>query len=155
MPDVINFEKQMKRGNVVGEWEKADTQKERSDKKAKEEKSKENAREKVKERASKKRRSDVRYDSPVLISQPTLSYDLKCSTRGEEEEEDDLPSTSKTTEAVVRIMTTKVQVSEDTKKVWATFRDSLPHLCLPLTLGSDKTRCKIHRQTSGMHTFDR
>lgn len=123
MPDVINFEKQMKRGNVVGEWEKADMQQERSDKKAEKEKSKENAREKVKERASKKRRSDVRYDSPGLIPQPTLSYDLKCSTRGEEEEEDDLPSTSKTTKAAVHIMTTKVPVSEDTKKVWSTFRD--------------------------------
>ena len=156
MPDVINFEKEMKRGNVVSEWEKAGTQRERSEKKAKEkEKSKENAGEKVKERASKKRRSDVRYVTTALVPRPTLPYDLKCSAKEEEDEEDDAPSTSKTTETVVRIVTTKVQVSEDTKRVRSTFRNSLLHRCLPLPPGSDKTRCQVHRKALGMHTFDR
>lgn len=61
MPDVINFQKQMKRGLVVGDWEKAGKEQERVEKtKEKErEKLKENAREKVKETA-RRRRSDVR-----------------------------------------------------------------------------------------------
>ena len=156
MPDVINFEKEMRRGNVVSEWDKANTQRERSEKKAKEkEKSKENAGEKLKERASKKRRSDVRYVTPALTHHPTLPYDLECSAKEEEEEGDDVPSTSKTKEVVVRIVTTKVQVPEDTKKVRSMRRNSLPHRCLLLPPGSDKTRCQIHRQAPGMHTFDR
>ena len=67
MPDVINFQKQMKRGAVVGEWEKAEKEQEKSDKKKdknkdnEKEKSKENAREKVKE-TGKRRRSDIGYD---------------------------------------------------------------------------------------------
>jgi hypothetical protein len=63
MPDVINFQKQMKRGTVVGEWEKAEKEQERADKTKEKEKSKENAREKMKETA-KRRRSGVRYESP-------------------------------------------------------------------------------------------
>lgn len=116
MPDVINFEKQMKRGAVVGEWEKAQKEQERADKKAKEkEKSKENAGEKkVKEKAQKKRRSDVRYDSLELALQQTQLYRFNCSAKEEEEEEDDEPG--------VHIMATKVQVSEDTKKVRSSFR---------------------------------
>ena len=59
MPDVINFQKQMKRGAVVSEWERAEKEQEKADKKIEKEKSKENAREKMKETA-KRRRSDVR-----------------------------------------------------------------------------------------------
>ena len=62
MPDVINFQKQMKRGTVVGEWEKSTKEQEKADKKTKEEKSKENARDKMEE-TTKRRRSDIRYDS--------------------------------------------------------------------------------------------
>ena len=70
MPDVINFQKEMKRGSVVNEWEKAEKEQERADKKTKEkEKSKENARDKMKE-TGKRRRSDVRYDSELFL-QPT------------------------------------------------------------------------------------
>ena len=70
MPDVINFQKQMKRGTVVGHWEKAEKEQEKADKTKEKEKLKENAREKAKETA-KRRRSDVRYGPPELISQPT------------------------------------------------------------------------------------
>ena len=67
MPDVINFQKEMKRGVVVNEWEKEEKEQERADKKTKEkEKSKENARDKTKE-TGKRRRSDIRYDSGLLI----------------------------------------------------------------------------------------
>jgi len=122
MPDVINFEKQMKRGTVVSAWEKAQKEQERADKKAKEkEKSRENAGERVKERAPKKRRSDVRYDSSELILQPTQPYHFKCSAK-EEGERYDEPSTSKPARTGVHIMTTKVQVSEDTKKVRYIFK---------------------------------
>ena len=76
MPDVINFQKQMKRGTVVGEWEKAAKEQDRADKKTKEkEKSKENARDKAKE-AAKRRRSDVRYYSSELIFRPTQDSPL-------------------------------------------------------------------------------
>ena len=67
MPDVINFQKEMKRGIVVSEWEKAEKQQERADKKTKEEKSKENARDKMEE-TTKRRRSDIRYDSWSITS---------------------------------------------------------------------------------------
>ena len=67
MPDVINFQKELKRGAVVGEWEKAEKERERADKKTKEkEKSKENARDKMKGTA-KGRRSDIRYDSESIF----------------------------------------------------------------------------------------
>ena len=63
MPDVINFEKQMKRGVVVGNWEKAAKEREKvekaKEKEREKEKSKENTGGKVKETA-KRRRSDVR-----------------------------------------------------------------------------------------------
>ena len=75
MPDVINFQKRMKRGMVVGEWEKAEKEQERVKKaKGKErEKLKENAREKVKE-TTKRRRSDMRYDAPEhSVFKPTQS----------------------------------------------------------------------------------
>ena len=123
MPDVINFEKQMKRGTVVSEWEKAQKEQERADKKAKEkEKSRENVGERVKERAPKKRRSDVRYDSSELILQPPRPYHFKFSAKEEEGERDDEPSTSKPARTGVHIMTTKVQVSEDVKKVRSIFK---------------------------------
>ena len=135
MPDVINFQKQMKRGNVVGDWEKAEKEQEMVDKKIKEkEKSKENAREKVKE-AAKRRRSDVRYDPlPDRISPPTRPYHLNCSAK--EEEDEDEPQTSKSAAADVHIMTTKVQVSEDTKKVRYIFKlnDSKLDTVLMLTI---------------------
>lgn len=122
MPDVINFEKQMKRGAVVSEWEKAQKEQKRADKKTKEkEKSRENARE-VKERAPKKRRSDVRYVFSELILRPTQPYHLKYSAKEEEEEGDDEPSASKPAGTGVHVMTTKVQVSEDTKKVRSMFK---------------------------------
>lgn len=126
MPDVINFEKQMKRGTVIGEWERVEKEQERADKKAKEkEKLKENAGEKVKERA-KRRRSDVRYGSSELLLQPGRLNYFNSSTKEEEEEEDDEPSTSKPAGAGVHIMTTKVQVLEDTKKVRSTSRHRQP-----------------------------
>lgn len=76
MPDVINFQKEMKRGTVVSEWEKAEKEQERADKKTKEkEKSKENGRDKVKE-AAKRRRSNVRYGSSELIFQPIWDLPL-------------------------------------------------------------------------------
>jgi len=142
MPDVINFEKQMKRGAVVGEWEKAQKEQERAGKKTKE---KEKSREKVKERAQKKRRSDVRYDPSELILQSTWPYHLKRSAKEEEEGGDDEPSTSKPAGAGVHIMTTKVQVSEDTKKVRsisnANELDLSPHQCSPPILGFNKAWC--------------
>lgn len=70
MPDVINFQKEMKRGSVISEWEKTEKEQERTDKKTKEkEKSKENTRDKMKE-TGKKRRSDVRYSSSGSIFSP-------------------------------------------------------------------------------------
>ena len=132
MPDVINFEKQMKRGTVVSEWEKAQKEQERADKKVKEKgKSTENAGEKAKERAPKKRRSDVRYDPSELILQPTQPHHFKCSAK---DEEDDRTSTSKSTGAGVHIMTTKVTVSEDTKKVRSTFRRQRAQLVITSVL---------------------
>ena len=117
MPDVINFQKQMKRGTVVGEWEKAEREQDRADKRTKEkEKSKENARLKAK-----RRRGDVRYDSSQSILQPTRPYHLDCSSEEEEDEEDDEPQTSKPAGTGVHIMTTKVQLSEDTKRVRSIF----------------------------------
>ena len=74
MPDVINFQKQMKRGVVVGAWEKAEREQEVAEKtndKERENK-RENKREKVKETA-KRRRSDMRYDISKCIFQPTQS----------------------------------------------------------------------------------
>lgn len=82
MPDVINFEKQMKRGNVVSEWEKTEKERERAEKKAKEkEKSKENTVEKAKNRAQKRRRSDVRYDSPEFICDKSSLTTLTAARR--------------------------------------------------------------------------
>lgn len=76
MPDVINFEKQMKRGVVVGEWERRAKEQEKADKTKEKEKEKEKSREKEKEKSkenskekakepAKRRRSDIRYDSSV------------------------------------------------------------------------------------------
>lgn len=71
MPDVINFQKQMKRGVVVGDWEKAEKEQERVEKtKEEKEKLKENTREKAKETA-RRRRSDVRYVTSRRMFQQT------------------------------------------------------------------------------------
>lgn len=124
MPDVINFQKQMKRGVVVGEWEKAEKEQERVEKKERE-KLKENTRENVKE-TTKRRRSDMRYDAlERAYSNLPRADDFKHSAKGEEEDDDDdddEPATSKSTGTNVRIMTTKVNVSEDTKKVQSTLK---------------------------------
>lgn len=122
MPDVINFQKEMKRGVVVSEWEKAGKERERAEKVEKErERVKENTREKVRE-TTKRRRSDMRYDTSESISHPTSELTILHSTKGEEEDGEDEPSTSKRTGADVHIMTTKVNVSEDTKKVQSILR---------------------------------
>ena len=133
MPDMINFQKQMKRGMVAGEWEKAENEQERVEKtKEKErEKLKENAREKVKE-TTKRRRSDMRYEAPEhSVFKPTQSL-LFHSTKGEGEDSSNEPSTSR---GNVHIMTTKINVSEDTKKVQTILRSqrSKPHVVSTLT----------------------
>ena len=129
MPDVINFQKEMKRGAVVSGWEKAEKEQERADKKTKEEKSKENARDKTKG-TTKGRRSDARYNSDLLFSQP-VAYCFDCSLKEEEDGEDDEPRNSKPAGDEVHIMTTKVQIPEDTKKVRSISRPT-SHRCSTL-----------------------
>lgn len=140
MPDVINFQKEMKRGAVVGGWEKAEKEQERADKKTKEkEKSKENpARDKVKGTA-KKRRSDLRYDFGSISIQ-IGAHHVNYSVKGEEEEGDQEPRSSKPAGDDVYIMTTKVQVSEDTKKV-RSILVSAPYRRSTLLSGIGETRC--------------
>ena len=72
MPDVINFQKEMKRGVVVNEWEKAEKEQERMEhtKEKEREKLKESTRGKVKEKG-KRRRSDIRYHTSEWVFQLT------------------------------------------------------------------------------------
>ena len=123
MPDVINFQKQMKRGVVVGEWEKKDpdrmdkTKEKDKEKEKEKEKAKENTRQKAKETAN-RRRSDTRYrPSGVYFRRLGPDNPNHSTKEAEEEESEEERATPKRTGGDVHVMTTKVHVSEDTKKV--------------------------------------